>query len=132
LRPFEEQKLFEDQTSIKANDTKYINDSVSIISNDCGRQDWTRNILQMIRAPVRIYTGKEWSSSWWLQFTVLLGTGMKERRHDYLSLLQISQITAISFIIGSLWWQSSINTVKGLQDQVTHSLLEILVKHIQE
>lgn len=66
----------------------------------------------------RVSTKREWSSSWWLQFNVLCMRGLRERRHEYLSSLQISQVVASSLIVGSLWWNSDLKTEKDVADQV--------------
>ncbi|KAJ7562979.1 hypothetical protein O6H91_03G091500 [Diphasiastrum complanatum] len=61
---------------------------------------------------------REWSTSWWQQFNVLLVRGLSERRHEYLSWLRVLQVTAISVIIGMLWWQSKIHNENEILDQV--------------
>lgn len=60
---------------------------------------------------------REWGATWWDQFSILFVRGLKERRHEYLSCLRIAQVLSTAFILGSLWWQSKIDTPKGLQDQ---------------
>ncbi|OVA16224.1 ABC transporter-like [Macleaya cordata] len=62
-------------------------------------------------------TKREWGASWWEQFSILFRRGLKERRHDYLSWLRITQVISTAIILGLLWWQSDSNTAKGLQDQ---------------
>ncbi|KAL5976183.1 ABC transporter G member 9 [Asimina triloba] len=56
-----------------------------------------------------------WSTSWWQQFTVLLRRGAKERRHEIFSALRFAQVLAVSFVVGLLWWKS---TIEHMQDQV--------------
>ncbi|KAL5217469.1 hypothetical protein ABZP36_018153 [Zizania latifolia] len=60
---------------------------------------------------------REWGTSWWQQYSILFCRGIKERRHDYLSWMRITQVIAMSVILGLLWWHSDPSTPKGLQDQ---------------
>ncbi|KAK9122974.1 hypothetical protein Sjap_012576 [Stephania japonica] len=60
---------------------------------------------------------REWGASWWEQFSILFCRGLKERQHDYLSWLRITQVLAISIILGLLWWHSDSDSPRGLQDQ---------------
>ncbi|KAL6901819.1 hypothetical protein ACP4OV_004695 [Aristida adscensionis] len=60
---------------------------------------------------------REWGSSWWQQYSILFCRGLKERRHDYLSWMRITQVIATSIILGLLWWRSDPSTLKGLEDQ---------------
>ncbi|KAF8721247.1 hypothetical protein HU200_023172 [Digitaria exilis] len=60
---------------------------------------------------------REWGTSWWQQYSILFCRGIKERRHDYLSWMRITQVIATSFILGLLWWHSDPRTLKGLEDQ---------------
>ncbi|KAL8510332.1 hypothetical protein ACS0TY_017224 [Phlomoides rotata] len=57
----------------------------------------------------------QWSNTWWVQFSVLLRRGIKERKHDIFSSLKIAQVLIVAFLGGLLWWQSD---VKHLQDQI--------------
>ncbi|KAJ0981730.1 hypothetical protein J5N97_009985 [Dioscorea zingiberensis] len=61
---------------------------------------------------------REWGASWWQQYTILFWRGLKERRHDHLSWMRITQVIATATILGLLWWHSDSTTPKGLQDQV--------------
>ena len=61
---------------------------------------------------------REWGATWWEHFSILFVRGLKERRHEYLSFLRIAQVFLTALILGLLWWQSNIDTPKGLQDQV--------------
>ncbi|KAG2543370.1 hypothetical protein PVAP13_9NG742000 [Panicum virgatum] len=64
---------------------------------------------------------REWGTSWCQQYSILFCRGIKERRHDYLSWMRITQVIATSIILGLLWWHSDPSTLKGLEDQVyTH------------
>ncbi|OEL38953.1 ABC transporter G family member 22 [Dichanthelium oligosanthes] len=60
---------------------------------------------------------REWGTSWWQQYSILFCRGIKERRHDYLSWMRITQVIATSIILGLLWWHSDPGTLKGLEDQ---------------
>ncbi|KAL7091099.1 hypothetical protein ACP275_12G084100 [Erythranthe tilingii] len=57
----------------------------------------------------------QWTSSWWLQFRVLLSRGLKERKHESFSGLRIFQVMSVSILSGILWWHSDPNHI---QDQV--------------
>ncbi|KAJ7518870.1 hypothetical protein O6H91_20G012800 [Diphasiastrum complanatum] len=61
---------------------------------------------------------QEWSTSWWQQFYVLLIRGLAERRHEDLGSHRMFQVTAMSIIVGLLWWQSNTQTENRLADQV--------------
>ncbi|KAG2543364.1 ABC transporter G family member 22-like isoform X2 [Panicum virgatum] len=60
---------------------------------------------------------REWGTSWCQQYSILFCRGIKERRHDYLSWMRITQVIATSIILGLLWWHSDPSTLKGLEDQ---------------
>ncbi|URD87076.1 ABC-2 type transporter [Musa troglodytarum] len=60
---------------------------------------------------------RDWGASWWQQYSILFWRGLKERRHDYLSWMRITQVLAIAVILGLLWWHSNITTETGLEDQ---------------
>lgn len=61
---------------------------------------------------------RDWGASWLQQYSILFWRGLKERRHDYLSWMRITQVIATAVILGLLWWHSDSTTLKGLQDQV--------------
>lgn len=58
---------------------------------------------------------KQWSTTWWEQFMVLLKRGLKERKHESFSGLRIFQVMSVAVLAGLLWWHSS---VSHIQDQV--------------
>ncbi|RWW39452.1 hypothetical protein BHE74_00055221 [Ensete ventricosum] len=60
---------------------------------------------------------RDWGASWWQQYSILFWRGLKERRHDYLSWMRITQVLAIAVILGLLWWHSNITTQRGQEDQ---------------
>ncbi|KAJ6827137.1 ABC transporter G family member 22 [Iris pallida] len=60
---------------------------------------------------------RDWGAGWWQQFSILFWRGLKERRHDYLSWMRVTQVLATAIILGLLWWHSDSTTPKGLQDQ---------------
>lgn len=64
------------------------------------------------------FRGREWSSTWRSQFSVLYLRGLRERRHEYLSWLRVTQVMATAVIIGCLWWQSNLQTEQEVADQV--------------
>lgn len=57
----------------------------------------------------------QWTTSWWLQFKVLLVRGLRERKHESYSGLRIFQVMSVSILSGLLWWHSD---TSHLQDQV--------------
>ncbi|KAJ8563005.1 hypothetical protein K7X08_031457 [Anisodus acutangulus] len=57
----------------------------------------------------------QWTTSWWLQFKVLLGRGLKERKHEAYSGLRVFQVMSVSFLSGLLWWHCDTNHI---MDQV--------------
>ncbi|XP_068635396.1 ABC transporter G family member 22-like [Aristolochia californica] len=60
---------------------------------------------------------RDWGATWCGQYSILFRRGLKERRHDYLSWMRITQVLATAVILGLLWWNSDRSTFKGLQDQ---------------
>ncbi|KAG9444392.1 hypothetical protein H6P81_015732 [Aristolochia fimbriata] len=60
---------------------------------------------------------REWGARWWDQFSILFWRGLKERRHDYLSWLRVTQVLATSIVLGLLWWNSDSSSPQQLQDQ---------------
>ena len=58
----------------------------------------------------------EWPTTWWQQFLILLKRSLKERKHESFDFLKIAQILIVAFLVGLLWWQS---TISHLQDQVS-------------
>lgn len=58
---------------------------------------------------------EQWNTSWWMQFMVLLGRGLKERKHESYSGLRIFQVISVSILSGLLWWRSD---TSHIQDQV--------------
>ncbi|XP_010244004.1 PREDICTED: ABC transporter G family member 22-like isoform X2 [Nelumbo nucifera] len=59
----------------------------------------------------------DWGASWWEQYSILFRRGLKERRHEYLSCLRVTQVVSTAIIIGLLWWHSDASSPKRLQDQ---------------
>ncbi|XP_059648636.1 ABC transporter G family member 21 [Cornus florida] len=57
----------------------------------------------------------QWTTSWWMQFKVLLERGLKERKHESYSCLRIFQVMSVSILSGLLWWHSD---TSHIQDQV--------------
>ncbi|XP_009593646.1 ABC transporter G family member 21 [Nicotiana tomentosiformis] len=76
-------------------------------------------IDQSFRHPIRLSSRSrdenQWTTSWWLQFKVLLQRGLKERKHESYSGLRIFQVMSVSFLSGLLWWHSDTNHI---MDQV--------------
>ncbi|XP_057478934.1 ABC transporter G family member 21-like [Actinidia eriantha] len=57
----------------------------------------------------------QWTTSWWMEFKVLLSRGLKERKHESYSGLRIFQVMTVSILSGLLWWHSD---TSHIQDQV--------------
>lgn len=80
-------------------------------------------INQSFRDPVHVVGGpspsrscdNQWTTSWWMQFRVLLKRGLKERKHESYSGLRIFQVMSVALLSGLLWWHSD---ASHLQDQV--------------
>ncbi|XP_039072226.1 ABC transporter G family member 9-like [Hibiscus syriacus] len=60
-------------------------------------------------------TRAKWPTTWWQQFIVLLQRGVKERKHESFSGLNIAEVIIVSVLAGLLWWKSNIS---HLQDQI--------------
>ncbi|XP_022733089.1 ABC transporter G family member 9-like isoform X2 [Durio zibethinus] len=56
-----------------------------------------------------------WATTWWQQFIILLQRGVKERKHESFSGLNIAEVLVVAVLSGLLWWQSDI---AHLQDQI--------------
>lgn len=55
----------------------------------------------------------KWATTWYQQFSVLLERGLKERKHEAFSKINIIQILVITLLSGMLWWKSN-----GIEDQI--------------
>ncbi|XVF04152.1 hypothetical protein REPUB_Repub05bG0057500 [Reevesia pubescens] len=51
---------------------------------------------------------ERWATTWWQQFTVLLQRGVKERKHESFSGINIAEVLVVAVLAGLLWWQSDI------------------------
>eukprot|EP00249_Psilotum_nudum_P014606 c24911_g2_i1 orf=4-2430(-) len=94
------------------------------LSECCEKEIISKDRLLLLASPGKhadlqttITEKREWTTTWWQQFRVLLTRGFKERRHEYLSFLRVAQVLATSIICGLLWWHSKCNTSVQLQDQ---------------
>ncbi|XVF78170.1 hypothetical protein PTKIN_Ptkin14bG0108100 [Pterospermum kingtungense] len=58
---------------------------------------------------------ERWATTWCQQLTVLLQRGVKERKHESFSGLNIFQVLVVALLTGLLWWKSDI---AHLQDQI--------------
>ncbi|XP_074572659.1 ABC transporter G family member 22-like isoform X2 [Curcuma longa] len=74
-------------------------------------------ISEDLKATVSSSRRRDWGANWWQQYTILFWRGLKERRHDYLSWMRITQVLTIAVILGLLWWQSNTRTLRDLEDQ---------------
>ncbi|KAF5751963.1 ABC transporter family protein [Tripterygium wilfordii] len=90
---------------------------------------YKKNLYPLLKAeiqttsqdPIHFKSGKlrlrenQWTSSWWLEFKVLLRRGLQERKHESYSALRIFQVLSVSILSGLLWWHSD---TSHIQDQV--------------
>ncbi|KAG6505904.1 ABC transporter G family member 22-like [Zingiber officinale] len=74
-------------------------------------------ISEDLKAAVSSSRRRDWGANWWQQYSILFWRGLKERRHDYLSWMRITQVLTIAVILGLLWWQSNTRTIRDLEDQ---------------
>ncbi|KAF8378489.1 hypothetical protein HHK36_029831 [Tetracentron sinense] len=80
------------------------------IHQNCGDPDPSIPGKSITRSP-----DQQWTTSWWEQFKVLFGRGLKERKHESYSGLRIFQVMSVSILSGLLWWHSD---TSHIQDQV--------------
>ncbi|KAI3882054.1 hypothetical protein MKX03_006264 [Papaver bracteatum] len=57
----------------------------------------------------------QWPTTWGQEFSVLLKRDLLERKHESLSIMQVGQMLAVSFLSEILWWKSNINHI---EDQI--------------
>lgn len=62
-------------------------------------------------------------ATWWQQFSILLRRGLKERRHEYLSWMRVTQVISTAFVIALLWCHTNPSSPLQVQDQVTYILV---------
>eukprot|EP00249_Psilotum_nudum_P014605 c24911_g1_i1 orf=624-3056(-) len=124
--PFTLQKLAfgkkEEQSKMKENGIE--GKVKEYLSESCEQKIISKERLRLTAGPGKhaalkatVTEKREWTTTWWQQFRVLLSRGFKERRHEYLSFLRIAQVVATSIICGLLWWKSKSDTSVELQDQ---------------
>ncbi|OVA16169.1 ABC transporter-like [Macleaya cordata] len=82
----------------------------------------TKKLLKLVpmeEAPAiqGVFNSREWGATWWEQYSILFKRGLKERRHEYLSCVRITQVISTAIIIGLLWWHSDASHPKRVQDQ---------------
>ncbi|KAL5737301.1 hypothetical protein ACOSP7_030062 [Xanthoceras sorbifolium] len=65
-----------------------------------------------------IQVKKDWTLSWWEQFTIVCRRTFKERCRDYFDKLRLVQALGIAVLLGLLWWKSQTGTEAQLRDQV--------------
>ncbi|KAL5735593.1 hypothetical protein ACOSQ2_030381 [Xanthoceras sorbifolium] len=77
-----------------------------------------RNTMTQEDLQLAIQVKKNWTLSWWEQFTVVCRRTFKERCRDYFDKLRLVQALGIAVLLGLLWWKSQIGTEAQLRDQV--------------
>eukprot|EP01018_Ginkgo_biloba_P037625 Gb_00289 [translate_table: standard] len=74
------------------------------------------------KAPVHLQSAvqvrKDWTASWWEQFSVLSKRTFRERQKDYFDKLRFLQAVGVATLLGLLWWKSNTETEAQLRDQV--------------
>ncbi|XP_010911944.2 ABC transporter G family member 22 isoform X2 [Elaeis guineensis] len=60
---------------------------------------------------------KNSGATWWQQYYILFWRGLKQRCHDYLCWIRVTQVLATAVIVGLLWWRPDASTPKKIQDQ---------------
>ncbi|CAK7324474.1 unnamed protein product [Dovyalis caffra] len=65
-----------------------------------------------------IQVKKDWTLSWWEQFTILYKRTFRERRRDYFDKLRLVQALGVAVLLGLLWWKSKTGSEAQLRDQV--------------
>ncbi|KAF6153827.1 hypothetical protein GIB67_001060 [Kingdonia uniflora] len=65
-----------------------------------------------------IQVKKDWTLSWFEQFTILSKRTFKERCRDYFDKLRLVQSLGVAVLLGLLWWKSKTGTEAQLRDQV--------------
>jgi hypothetical protein len=74
---------------------------------------------------------RDWETPWWEQFSIIFRRAVKERRHEYLSSMRVTQVISTALIIGLLWWHSDSSTPERLQDQATIFIHYSIVLYLQ-
>ncbi|CAN6556152.1 hypothetical protein TB2_038131 [Malus domestica] len=67
---------------------------------------------------VAIQAKKDWTITWWEQFTILFKRTFRERCRDYFDKLRLIQAVGVAILLGLLWWKSNTDTEAQLRDQV--------------
>ncbi|CAN1234939.1 ABC transporter G family member 22 [Linum perenne] len=49
---------------------------------------------------------RRFEANWWDQFSILFKRGFKEKCHEYLSLIRMTQVVAVAMVMVVLWWHS--------------------------
>lgn len=49
---------------------------------------------------------RQWCTTWWYQFKVLLQRGLRERRYEAFNRLRIFQVISVAVLGGLLWWRT--------------------------
>ncbi|XP_022886614.1 ABC transporter G family member 26 isoform X2 [Olea europaea var. sylvestris] len=70
------------------------------------------------RLQLAIQVKKDWTLTWWEQFTILCKRTFKERWRDYFDQIRLIQALGVAVLLGLLWWKSNIKTEAQLRDQI--------------
>lgn len=59
----------------------------------------------------------QWTTTWWQQFSVLLRRGVKERKYESFSGIQVGEVLVMAIYSGLLWLKTD---ASHIQDKVTN------------
>ncbi|XP_043691070.1 ABC transporter G family member 26 [Telopea speciosissima] len=81
-----------------------------------GENHGTRKTPEHLQLAIQVK--KDWTMSWWEQFTILSKRTFKARRRDYFDKLRLAQALGVAVLLGLLWWKSKMKTEAQLRDQI--------------
>ncbi|CAL5392457.1 unnamed protein product [Camellia sinensis] len=82
------------------------------------KQENHRTIEASEQLQLAVQVRKDWTITWWEQFTILAKRTFRERWRDYLDKLRLVQALGVAVLLGLLWWKSNIATEAKLRDQI--------------
>ncbi|XP_042496053.1 ABC transporter G family member 26 [Macadamia integrifolia] len=81
-----------------------------------GENHRTRNTPEHLQLAIQVK--KDWTMSWWEQFTIISKRTFKARSRDYFDKLRLAQALGVAVLLGLLWWKSTMETEAQLRDQI--------------
>ncbi|KAF5730453.1 ABC-2 type transporter family protein [Tripterygium wilfordii] len=82
------------------------------------KEEHHRNTKAPEHLQLAIQVKKDWTLTWWNQFSILYKRTFRERYRDYFDKLRLVQALGVAVLLGLLWWKSQIATEAQLRDQV--------------